>query len=130
METKPAYRVRLYGKKGCSKCSLLKDRLTKLLSQEEWRGFNLSYCDISTEEGLVAFVQNESLNPQRIPSVVVEKKEGTGEFRPIANPQYKRTATGLRPLRYLGIETDYSTSGKGVITPAEITAVLKQARAA
>lgn len=79
----------------------------------------------------MAFAQRECLNPQRIPSFIVEKKvAGSDTFEAIHNPEHSHTTTGLRPLRFIGIQTDYSEAGKGIIPPAAVIEILKQAREA
>ena len=123
------YRISLYGKHGCSKCAQLKARLDKLINSD-WQDFEVSYHDITTEDGMVDFALRECLNPQRIPSFIVEKKvAGTDNFEPIRNPAHDSWTSGVRPMRYLGIQTDYTEVGKGIIPPAVVVDVMKQAKA-
>ncbi len=121
------FRIKVYGKKGCNKCSLLKGRLSKLLEEEKWQNFEMIDFDILTEDGLVAFVKEEVLNPQRIPCFVLQKRGNDGEYENILNPEYsKGTGSESLPFRFLGIETDYSSKGNGIIKPSDIDAVLEK----
>ena len=123
------YRVSLFGKKGCDKCKILKGRLESLLVKDEWSDFDSVYNDIETEDGLVSFVHTECLNPQRIPSFVVEKENAeTGAWEPLLNPDALASTARMRPWRYIGVETDYSEAGRGVITPKMVTDALARAK--
>ncbi len=77
---------------------------------------------------MVSFVKRECLNPQRIPSFIVEKLNGNGEYEAIKNPAHSQTVEGVRPMRYLGIQTDYTEVGKGIIPPAAVVEVMQEAR--
>ncbi len=126
------YRVMVFGKAGCDKCKTLNQRLEHLLAGAEWADFEKNYCDLETEEGLVAFCQAECINPQRIPAFVVQKfneQSGRYEFIPAA-PASEPGAPTSRLYGWLGLQTDYSDAGKGVLTPKMISAVLEQARRA
>src|SRR5574344_2993766 len=94
------YRIKVYGKKGCNKCSLLKGRLGKLLDEEKWQNFEMIDFDILTEDGLVAFVKEEVLNPQRIPFFILQKKDKNGEYENILNPAYAKATTEALPFRF------------------------------
>ncbi|MCC6932917.1 MAG: hypothetical protein IT292_06655 [Deltaproteobacteria bacterium] len=122
------YRISVYGKKGCDKCKVLNERLDGLLSNEQWQDFEKSYRDVETEDGLVSFVKAEALNPQRIPSFFIEKVNNRGEYEPIINPDIQTSDSLSRPWRYIGLETDYSEKGRGIITPQMITDVLGKAK--
>ena len=127
-EAKKTYRISIYGKKGCSKCAQLKNRLEKLTSTD-WQDFGIAYNDILTEDGMVSFVKRECLNPQRIPSFIVEKLGSDGEtYEAIKNPAHSQTVEGVRPMRLLGIQTDYTEAGKGIIPPAAVVEIMQQAR--
>ncbi|RMD75484.1 MAG: hypothetical protein D6820_14665, partial [Lentisphaerae bacterium] len=81
------YQIRIFGKKGCQKCQLLKQRVTKILDNAKYAEFEQAYFDILTEDGLVTFCSAECLNPSRIPAFLVCRlDELTGEYRPIPNP--------------------------------------------
>jgi hypothetical protein len=130
--TKP-YRIQVFGKAGCAKCKTLNQRLDKLLSDEKWNDFEKEYCDVETVEGLVAFASAECINPQRIPALLVTRhREETGNYEPVQtrNPQPQDEICGKSKLyQYVGLQTDYTDNGKGVISPNMITAVLEEARA-
>jgi hypothetical protein len=126
------YKIHVFGKQGCDKCSLLNQRLDKLLSRDEWEDFEKLYCDLGTESGLVAFSEAECINPQRIPAMLVTRRnDKTGEYEPLPNPDPGK-ADGLcgksKLHQYLGLQTDYGETGRGVIAPKMIESVLKEAR--
>ncbi len=129
MSTK--YRVHVFGKKGCDKCSVLNQRIDKLLEKEEWSAFEKHYNDVETETGLVAFAEAECINPQRIPAMMVlQENTETGEFEPVPNPSpdtpdplFKKS----KLYQYIGVQTDYSDLGRGVISPKMIKKCLEEA---
>lgn len=129
--TKP-YRIKVFGKPGCAKCKTLNQRLDKLLTQEEWSDFEKEYCDVETVEGLVAFASAECINPQRIPAMLVTRREEhTGRYSPVPtrDPKPEDEICGKSKLyQYVGLQTDYTPAGKGIISPKMITAVLEEAR--
>ena len=124
------FRIQIFGKAGCAKCSVLKQRLDKLLEKPEWQDFEKEYHDLGTEEGLVAFSEAECINPQRIPAVLLTRlNSATGTYDPVPNnhPGAKDSDFGKsRLFQYLGLQTDYS--GDGLLTPPMITWVLNEAR--
>jgi hypothetical protein len=130
------YQIWVFGKKGCDKCAVLNQRIDKLLADERWRDFEKRPWDVETEEGLVAFCEMECVNPQRIPAFVVTRLNGkTGAYEPVpaapraeGAPAQARGASALL-YSYLGMQTDYSRAGGGVIAPRMIAALLQQARA-
>ena len=120
-----AFRVLVFGKTGCEKCKVLNKRLDDLLGKPEWADFEKQYCDVETEDGLVAFCRAECVNPNRIPALVVARvhpENGGHEYLPNPEPG---TEKGLL-YSVLGIQTDYS--GSGVIPPKLIASVLAKAR--
>lgn len=125
------YQIQVFGKEGCDKCHTLNQRLDKLLAKEEYAAFEKLYCDVETIDGLVSFSEAECINPSRIPAMLVmEKDEENDEFIPLRNP----TPGAADPLckksrlyQYVGLQTDYSDVGKGVISPKMIQAVLAAA---
>ena len=127
------FRVRVYGKAGCDKCAVLNQRLDRLLEQERWQDVDKEYCDILTEDGLVTFCETECINPQRIPAMVVTRwNDSEKEYEPISarNPGVTQPEFGKSHLyHYVGLQTDYSRTGRGVITPKMIQAVLDEAMA-
>ena len=78
---------------------------------------------METEEGLVSFVRKESLNPQRIPSFIVSKfSVNSKSYEPLLDNDADNES------QYVGIQTDYSEKGKGVITPQMIMSTLDKAK--
>ena len=125
-----SFRVLLFGKAGCKKCALLNDRLDRVLADPQWADFEKLYCDAETEEGLVALCDAECIDPQRLPALLVLRKcEATEEYQPIPNPNCAtRPPDSCRLYSYLGLQTDYSETGRGVITTEMITGLLAEAR--
>ena len=124
------FRVRVFGKAGCDKCATLNQRLDKLLGQEDWQEFEKEYCDLDTEEGLIAFSEAECINPQRVPAMLVTRRRGdTAHYEPVPNPAAARrdpVCGKSRLFQHLGLQTDYTAGG--VITPRMLTTVLREAR--
>ena len=126
------YRVHVFGKRDCDKCTVLNQRLDKLLKNEKWSAFEKYYNDIETELGLVAFAEAECINPQRIPAMMIMKQNTeTGEYEPVPNskpgandPVFKKS----KLYQYLGVQTDYTDTGRGVISPNMIKKCLQEAR--
>lgn len=112
-------KIRIFGKKGCGKCSLLKGRFDRILSKEPYAGkFDIEYNDLSTEEGLVAFCNMEFLDISRIPSFVV-----MDENNRIMNGYIEENNIFLRDI--LALQTNYDAGG--VILPQLIRDILNQA---
>lgn len=81
------YQIHLFGKTGCSHCQELRDCLEGLRKDPRYADFELVFHDLDTEVGLVDFCEAECLNPLRIPSFYLSKRdERTGEMRPVPNP--------------------------------------------
>ena len=117
------FQLAVFGKQGCDKCNVLKKRLNKILAGQSYSGFEISYYDMGTTEGLVRFCQCEILNPQRIPSFMVF---GMGDSGPVAVPRKLNVGDSKDPVEtFLALETDYSAGG--VIKPDAIRAVLDEA---
>lgn len=127
------YKIKVFGKPGCAKCKTLNQRLDKLLEEKEWADFEKEYCDVETVDGLVAFASAECINPQRIPAMLVtRRREETGRYEPVPtrNPQPTDEICGKSKLyQYIGLQTDYTDEGKGIISPKMIASVLAEARA-
>ena len=122
----------VFGKKGCVKCKALNQRLDSLLATPEYSDFEKKYWDVMTEEGLVEFCKIECVNPQRIPAFVVLKRASDGKYLPLENPAPETADEVCRASKLytlLGLQTDYSDVGQGVLSPAMITKVLAEARA-
>jgi hypothetical protein len=131
--TKKKFRIDLFGKSGCAKCKVLGQRLDKLLVKEEWRDFEKKYYDVETEEGIITFCESECVNPQRIPAIILRQKNyKTGEYEPVANRvpgEPDEVCGNSRLYQYLGLQTDYTEQGKGIISPKMITKVMSEAMA-
>lgn len=124
------YRVLVFGKTGCDKCKVLQGRLDNLLTAPEWKDYEKVYCDVETEDGLVEFCRTGCINPHRIPAFVVQQRNPqTGVYEFIADTR-PESLDRSRLNVYVGVQTDYSESGRGVIAPQTITSVLGLARAA
>lgn len=125
------YRIQVFGKMDCDKCKTLNQRLDKLLEREEWQAFEKVYYDLLTVDGLVAFSEAECINPQRIPALLVTRRvEATDAYEPVPNsrPGARDEICGAARLYpYLGLQTDYSDQGRGIISPRMLTAVLSEA---
>jgi hypothetical protein len=126
------FKLVVFGKAGCDKCKMLKKRTDDLLASAEWADFEQEYCDVETEEGLIEFCRAECINPTRIPALVVMRQE-SGTYRPVpvAEPERSDPLLGKSRLYHvLGLQTDYSAQGRGVLSPKMIQAILSAARAA
>lgn len=128
---KKPFKIQVFGKPGCDKCKMLNQRLDKILADEKWAGFEKEYCDVETVDGLVAFASAECINPQRIPAMLItQRQEETESYVPVStrNPQPQDKICGKSKLyQYVGLQTDYTPAGKGIISPKMITAVLEEA---
>jgi hypothetical protein len=124
------YRVLVFGKTGCDKCKVLQGRLDGLLAAPEWNDFEKTYCDVETEDGLVEFCRTGCINPHRIPAFVVQRRDTqTGAFQYVMDPR-PESLDKSRLNVYVGVQTDYSEAGRGVLTPQTITNTLTLARTA
>lgn len=123
------FRVLVFGKEGCDKCKTLNNRIDSLLQKEEWGAFEKVYMDVGTEDGIVSFCQMECLNPQRIPAMVVARRDPeTGDYMPVANASPQQDDPVCRNSRlytHVGLQTDYNANG--VISKKMIQAVLQEA---
>lgn len=127
------FRIRVFGKHGCPKCQVLNQRIDGLLEKPEWADFEKEYVDAESETGLVEFALAECINPQRIPAFVVMRlqEDGRAEYLPNPKPGAEDpVCRNSRLFTYLGIQTDYTAVGKGVISGPMIAKVLEEARAA
>ena len=126
-----SYKIKVFGKPGCAKCKTLNQRLDKLLADKKWSEFEKEYCDVETVDGLVAFASAECINPQRIPAMLITRKdETTGRYDPVPtrDPKPADNVCGKSKLyQYVGLQTDYTPAGNGIISPKMITSVLKEA---
>ena len=126
------FQIEVFGKPGCEKCTLLNKRLDQLLQDPEWEEFSKTYQNVETVDGLVAFAQTECMNPSRIPGFVVKawnprKERYTYLPQTLIDPIKPAAQRNLLSL-YLGLETDYTDVGKGVLAPKLIKSILRAAR--
>ncbi len=125
------YKVRLFGKKDCDKCAVLNSRLDKVLDQDQWQDFEKEYIDLETEEGLVGLCDAECINPQQIPALVVTQVDNeSGCYKPVQRKKPGEPddiCKNSHLYQYVGLQTDYSSGGKGVISPQMITQVMSEA---
>ena len=125
------YQIRVFGKQGCDKCHTLNQRIEKLLAKGDYTDFEKLYCDVETIDGLVAFSEAECINPSRIPAMLVaEWKAEDDDFVPVCTKEPGAEDPVCRKSRlyqFVGLQTDYSEAGKGVISPKMIQAVLAEA---
>ena len=127
------FQIKVFGKQGCEKCHTLNQRLDKLLVKEEYSAFEKLYCDVESIDGLVAFAEAECINPARIPAMLItEWSEADDEYVPVATQQpgaVDAICQKAKLYQYLGLQTDYSDLGKGLITPKMIQSVLSEVAA-
>jgi hypothetical protein len=127
------YQIRVFGKEGCAKCHTLNQRLDKLLAKKDFSDFEKLYCDVETIDGLVAFSEAECVNPSRIPAMLLTRwDEEAEEYAPIPTSEPGKkdpVCKKARLYQYVGLQTDYSQTGKGLITPKMIQTVLAEAMA-
>jgi hypothetical protein len=125
------YRILVFGKTDCDKCKVLIRRLDTVLEDAQWADFERVYRDVETPDGMVDFCKTGCVNPQRIPAMVVQRHDpATDHYTYVpagAEPDLATEKSRLYPC--LGLQTDYSDSGRGVISPRMITEVLEAARA-
>jgi hypothetical protein len=80
---------------------------------------------------VVAFAEAEAMNPQRIPAMLVMRmNEASGDYEPVPNPAPGTphpVLKGSALYAFVGLQTDYTESGKGLITPKMISACLEAA---
>lgn len=125
------FRVMVFGKTGCEKCKVLNRRLDRLFAEERWQDFEKQYCDVETEEGLIAFCRAQCVNPSRIPALLVARRTDGDCYVPVQNLRADTAdpVCGRSHLyQYVGLQTDYGEIGNGLITPEMIEAVLNEAR--
>jgi uncharacterized radical SAM superfamily Fe-S cluster-containing enzyme len=119
------FQVAVFGKVGCDKCKVLLKRVDDLLAKPEWADFERVYLDVETVDGLVEFCKAECLNPQRVPAMVVRRVADGGVTSIPADPSAAPDPVlgASRLYHMLGLQTDYSDQGRGVISPRMITSV-------
>ncbi len=123
--------VHVFGKPGCAKCAMLNRRLDKMLAEDpRYARFHKEYHNVLEEEGLMAFCKTECLNPSRIPAMMVGYQDENGKPNYLTNPT-PDTADPVckhsKLYQFLGVQTDYSDEGKGIISPEMIQTILDEA---
>ncbi len=123
--------VHVFGKPGCAKCAMLNRRLDKMLAEEpRYARFHKEYHNVLEEEGLVTFCKTECLNPSRIPAMMVGYQDENGKPNFLPNPAPDAADPVCKHSRLyqcLGVQTDYSDEGKGIISPEMIQTILDEA---
>jgi hypothetical protein len=127
---KGKYQIAVYGKEGCDKCVALKERIGKMLQNQEYRDFSLKYYDLTTIEGLVAYAKAETVNGQRIPSLQIMKyNQDRQNYSKIKDRRKEKLINNrLFYPTYLQLETDYSDPQRAVIKPKDIKELLSLAK--
>lgn len=124
------YQIRVFGKEGCDKCHTLNQRIEKLLIKKEYADFEKLYCDVETIDGLVAFAEAGCINPSRIPAALITVwNDLLGSYVPLSNKEPGEADPVLKKSKlyqFLGLQTDYSDVGKGVISPKMIKKILDE----
>jgi hypothetical protein len=126
------YQVVVFGKTGCDKCKTMQKRVDELLAKPEWADFEKAYFNVETVDGMVAYCKAECLNPQRLPALVVRRATAAGSELIAVDPSAAPDLVlgQCRLYHILGLQTDYSEEGRGVVSPRMIAAVLSSAREA
>ena len=123
--------VNVFGKPGCAKCAMLNRRLDKMLAEDpRYARFHKEYHNVLSEEGLVEFCKSECLNPSRIPAMVISCADSEGKSHYLFNPDpdaFDSVCRHSKLYQFLGVQTDYSEEGKGIISPEMIKSILDEA---
>ena len=123
--------VNVFGKPGCAKCAMLNRRLDKMLAEDpRYARFHKEYHNVLSEEGLVEFCKSECLNPSRIPAMVISCADSEGKNHYLVNPDpdaFDSVCRHSKLYQFLGVQTDYSEEGKGIISPEMIKSILDEA---
>ena len=123
--------VNVFGKPGCAKCAMLNRRLDKMLAEDtRYARFHKEYHNVLSEEGLVEFCKSECLNPSRIPAMVISCADSEGKSHYLVNPDpdaFDSVCRHSKLYQFLGVQTDYSEEGKGIISPEMIKSILDEA---
>ena len=123
--------VNVFGKPGCAKCAMLNRRLDKMLAEDpRYARFHKEYHNVLSEEGLVEFCKSVCLNPSRIPAMVISCADSEGKSHYLVNPDpdaFDSVCRHSKLYQFLGVQTDYSEEGKGIISPEMIKSILDEA---
>lgn len=123
--------VNVFGKPGCAKCAMLNRRLDKMLAEDpRYARFHKEYHNVLSEEGLVEFCKSKCLNPSRIPAMVISCADSEGKSHYLVNPDpdaFDSVCRHSKLYQFLGVQTDYSEEGKGIISPEMIKSILDEA---
>ena len=120
------YQIKVFGKQGCDKSHTLNQRIEKLLETGTYTAFKKIFCDVESIDGLVDLSDAGCINPLRIPAMLITEWDGEAqEYVPLNNVQDSaKEKSKLYP--FLGLQTDYSETGTGVISPKMIQSVLAE----
>ena len=111
-------KIIIFGKKGCKKCAILKDRLNKFLAQPEYISiFILENHELTDEESIIKFCDLECLNFSRIPAFYIEDN---------GKPLKSKIFSTFSLTTILGLQTDYEKGG--TMTPKMLQQVLDEAK--
>ncbi|NMA43394.1 MAG: hypothetical protein GX946_08430 [Oligosphaeraceae bacterium] len=130
ISTQEKITIHVFGKEGCDKCSMLNRRIDKLLSEPQYARFKKTYHDVMTEDGLVHFCLAQCVNPSQIPAMLLSYPGPEGMPQYLRNPEpgaEDKVCGASKLYQFLGLQTDYSAAGKGIITPKMISSILDQA---
>ena len=124
------YRIQVFGKPGCDKCTVLNRRLDKIITEEKFKGFSKVYQNVESVDGLVEFTKTECMNPSRIPGFIIQKwDEAENSWKYIPQTSADKESSKILLYSIVGIQTDYSGEGKGLLSPKQIKKVLESALA-
>lgn len=122
--------VNIFGKEDCDKCTMLNRRIDKLLKEDTYAAFVKKYHDVLSEDGLLRFCVAQCLNPSRIPAMIISRIDSNGKEEFILNPdagKVDKICKDSKLHQLLGLQTDYSDVGKGLLTPKMLKAILDKA---
>lgn len=118
--------INIIGHTGCAKCKVLRERIDKILEENEAirNHFITKWWDTEAEdleERTLAWMEvcQVNLNPNQAPCFVISDEKGN--FLPS-----KTHGEGNLMYPYLGIRTDYFDGHGGVIKPTEIKKMLQE----
>jgi hypothetical protein len=131
MDMNKKYQITVFGKTGCDKSKVLRQRVEKLAANQTTALVDHAYFDVETIDGIVCLAEAECIDPRRIPAMLVsEWDDEAGEYLPVPAKEPGApdpVCKGARLFQHVGLQTDYSESGKGLLTPEMIETVLAEA---
>ena len=118
----------VFGKHGCAKCAVLRRRLDRALQDPRYAGVSVEYHDVLTLDGIVAFCKADTLNPNRIPALLMARDgryvQSDAQFAP---PEDLSVYAPSCTFQHVGVQTDYDGPSRGVITEDMIRRTLDRA---